>query len=481
MLQKNKERFGLFLVLLFSFFAVIWTLSPANSLVFDDFTLLSEARFTSYTDLFRLLPSETYNDRSIRMVFLKMLNAMFGLSYIPYHIVFVIMHLSNVLLIFLIAKRILENFGYEKNKTFTALMAGAIFGIYPTSLMAVSSISSTCDLQCCNFMLLCFWFYLKAHDNKAYRVCYGVLCVSSFLLALRSKEMVLPLPCVFVIYEIALCIKNKKHVRITAITWSNIALMLVYASLLFGKKDGALIDADNPYYQSFSPITMLKNLVKYLFLYFDTSNANYTFSTFSKSAFLGVAFFCFVFAFSIWFGFRKKHWGVFLSILCAGGMFVTVLPMVNMQHRLYLYLPSVFLGFAFALAASELIELFKLRYKAEILIAAVLCLSFIGTLPGSMQFKYNWLNTCKQDQYGQQQLLKISKLDKNCKVYVKGTTESYNIFYYGQENVLRLIQDEPTLQVELVNDFPIEPQPPYCLIEYNQGEITEIKTERVPI
>lgn len=85
--DTKKTNLVLILVLLLSFMSVAWTLSPLNTLTFDDFTLMTQAKFTSFNDLFSLLPTHSYNDRSFRMLFLKMLITAFGDSYVAYHIV----------------------------------------------------------------------------------------------------------------------------------------------------------------------------------------------------------------------------------------------------------------------------------------------------------------------------------------------------------------------------------------------------------
>ena len=82
MTKNKKQNFLLTALFVLSFFAVGWTLSPRNSLVFDDYSLLAQARFTSYEELFSMLPSISYNDRSIRMLFLKLMEQLFGENYL---------------------------------------------------------------------------------------------------------------------------------------------------------------------------------------------------------------------------------------------------------------------------------------------------------------------------------------------------------------------------------------------------------------
>ena len=190
-LRKKEDNIHLFLLgmtLLFSFLSVLWTISPQNGLVYDDVTLLAEARFSNYADAFSIFPAMSYNDRPVRMLFLKVLNEMFGLSTVPYHLVFVGFHLWNVYLVYRVCEMMLCCIGMEKDRFVYSVIPAAIFGVFPTSLMAVQWISSTCDFQCCNFMLLSAYFYFKLKLNPQYTVQYTIFSLSFYVLSLRCKE-----------------------------------------------------------------------------------------------------------------------------------------------------------------------------------------------------------------------------------------------------------------------------------------------------
>ena len=96
-----------------AFFAVAWGGGLANSLVYDDVTLLAEARFGNYKELFHFFPTMFYNDRPMRAVFLKVLNSLFGLNYQIYHIIFILLHLLNVYLVYKMGV-LLFGFGEKK-------------------------------------------------------------------------------------------------------------------------------------------------------------------------------------------------------------------------------------------------------------------------------------------------------------------------------------------------------------------------------
>ena len=160
-LQLQKKRFFLpGTAVLFSFFSVKWALSVDNSFVFDDWSSLANARFSSWENLFRMFPQASYNDRSMGWLMYKLLNQLFGLNAQPYNMVYVAMHLVNVLLVYFVMKKLAERFSLNEEARWIGFFTALFWGAYPVSLMAVSWISATFEMQCCNFILFSLLFYL---------------------------------------------------------------------------------------------------------------------------------------------------------------------------------------------------------------------------------------------------------------------------------------------------------------------------------
>jgi hypothetical protein len=93
---------------------------------------------------------------------------------------------------------------------------------------------------------------------------------------------------------------------------------------------------------------------------------------------------------------------------------------------------------------------------------------------GIIGFREYWKEFCRQDAYTLEQLARIEKPSKNCKFYVKGASDGYNTFFYGPGNSLKLLFDDNSINTELVDDFPDNPEKPYIFLEYNNGNVTEI-------
>lgn len=473
MMEKQEKAhisyLSLVCVMVLSFLAVKWTLSPANGFAYDDYTLLSDARFTDYTHLFSLWPNSLHNDRQVQMIFLKLLNSLFGTQYIPYHYISVVIHLINVALVYGLVNKIFINFGAQNTTPF-AVLAAAIFGIYPNSLMAVSWISSTCDLQCCLFVLLAATCYFKGKENSNYTVFYTIAGILFYYLSLRSKEMSLLFPVILLVYEITLWLEKKQNRFFNGPIVSYLVFMLVYflSVILLGDS----IPPNDQYYQNFNPLILLRNAVRYFFIYFDWTHSGFEFSGYRPAAIPGITLFALAALFSFVVGLHKKRWGAFAAFIATMGAVVPVLPMVNMQH--HLYLPSMFIGLFFAAVLYEITLLtpkFKLQRGVALLVLLLFC---INGLSGNVQYKANWLAHVQLEQAEWDELQKLPTPDPGTTYYVKGASEGYNIFFYGPGNALRLVFDEGNLETILVNEFPENPPAPCVFLLYEEGMITEV-------
>lgn len=475
--SNMKSKTLLIMLFTFAFLGVFWILRASNSLTMDDFSTISVARFKGYSELFRLLPAKSYNDRSIGLMFVKVLNDMFGSNYKMYHYIFVLVHLLNTALVYLVGIRIFKT---EENNYIYATLMAAIFGIYPVSLMTVQWISAVYDLMSCLFVLLSMLFYLKARESDEYKIFYGVLTILFYYLALRSKEMALVLPVILVIYEIAKTIIDKKCIKLSWFLYFNIIFMFIYAGILFtsGMKDMA---PDNPYFQSFNPINLLRNAIRYLIIYCDLGSSSFAYAGLTKSSIPLLIFFSCIIVFSIIIIIKFKDFSLFLSILCAAGSLTVVLPMVNMQHRLYLYIPSIFIGISCALFLKSLVKHLKMRNIWEYVFIIIPLLYLLSYMPGIIQFKECWKSFCNKDDYTIAQMQKIQSPVKGSTIYIKGASDGYNTFFYGPGNSIKLLFDDNTLNPILVDEFPENPEKPYLFWKYDNGNVVEVARDNTQI
>ena len=116
----------------------------------------------------------------------------FGLNETGYHIINLLLHLVNVLLVyysvFLLSK-----------KNNVALIAALLFGIHPLHTESVAWISELKDLLYTSFFLGAYIFYLKYLDSKQNK--FYLLALLLFLFSLLSKAMAVSLPVVLLLTD----------------------------------------------------------------------------------------------------------------------------------------------------------------------------------------------------------------------------------------------------------------------------------------
>ncbi|BCN32214.1 hypothetical protein [Anaeromicropila herbilytica] len=479
MVQKNNKNTLLILILFtFSFLSILWMLTVSNSFTFDDFTTLCNARFKTFNELFSFLPSKSYNDRPIGLMFIKVLNILFGLNYQSYHIVFGIVHFINIILVYKISKLVFDGVD-EKLKIYFSVIAAAVFGIYPASLMTVSWISAVYDILCCLFTLLSLYFYLKSRINLDYCNFYALISIICFYFSIRTKEMSLTLPLIILVYELWKSLDEKKRIKLRWYLFFQLFMMVFFVLRLYlsGVKN---VTPDNPYYQSFNIFSLFKNAIRYMFLYFDWGNSGFTFTDFSYGALFGVGVFGIIVIFSLYKAIKRRDFSILLSIISIGISITVVLTMVNMQHRLYLYIPSVFIGLTVAIVLYKVMSYFQFKYLWEFIIIFILCLYLVNYTPGMVGYKVNWLNYCSQDANSLKQIEKLQAPVDDTNVYVKGALEGYNIFFYGPGNSLKLMFDNQSINTILVDEFPDNPEQPYIFLDNSNNSITEVKRDMTP-
>ena len=466
------KKIPILFTMIFVGLSVMWMMSSSNSLIYDDYSTILNAKFNTYKDLFKYFPTSDYNDRPIGLIFIKVLNTLFELNYLMYHLCFVLIHIFNVFLIYKIGLRILHG---SNNSEYFAALAAAIFGINPISTMAVSWISAVYDLLCCFLALLSLLFYLKMRDDDKYISMYGILSVLFYYISIRTKEMSIILPIIILLYELTVVLNNKLKFRFTWTLIAQMFIMLSYTVILFTLHQERT--TDSPYYQSFNPSILIKNTIRYILLYFDMENSSFTYSKFSVSSLIGIILIFLVFAYSIYLIVYKKNFSLFMSFLVCGISLSLVLPMVNMQHRLYLYIPSVFFGYTITLFLYQLHKYKSIKYICEIIILIIPCIYLIMYTPGMIKYREYWLNMCKEEQKAFNQISKLERPITDSNIYIKGASEGYNIFYYGPGNSIKLLFEDISYKVTLVNEFPNNPSKPYVFLEYNEGNINEIKRD----
>lgn len=474
MLKKQAQpsfNIYLFIILIGLFIVFAWSLSKFNFFLMDDYSTITSGIFTTPSQLFSIFPRQRYNDRPVGVIFVALLYKLFGMNHQGYHAVFFAVHATSCLLTGKIAMRLYKK--WDINIPALPYLAVGIFAFWPNSIMCVHWVAAVYDLLCCFFVLCSIWSYFKAKDNTNYYAFYSVSSIVFYAISLRCKEMSLLLPIVYLIFDIFENVSRPVKRRITPITIISTIWMLIYIVRLFSLP----AEIGNEYSQSFSVSSIISCAIHYIALYFDIWHSNMVFVGWSVTMIPGLAAFFAMCFFVIWSAFKKRLLLPLLSLLSAGFLLSPVLTIPQMQHFLYLYLPSVFLAIAFAIPLGKLFCVLKESYVSLFISFCLILVIATNFLPGPHAFKYWWLSMAHQDQEQLEELFRFGEPVKYCSVYVRGAGSNYNVIYpYGPGNSMRALYGRNDFFVNVVDDFPSNLAPPYMLIDYCDDHFSLIES-----
>ncbi len=148
----------------------------------------------------------------------------FGPSPFWNHLITVVFHAINAIILFLIGRRL-----FPAATALPALAASLIFAVHPAMTETVSYLGGRGDIYCALFMGSSFLCYLRfRQENQVALLVFSQLLLA---LALLSKEMALMVPAIIFIYE--LNSSNRRHLLYALFpTTLAIAYLLVRANVL---------------------------------------------------------------------------------------------------------------------------------------------------------------------------------------------------------------------------------------------------------
>ncbi len=472
-MTKYHKVVYLTLLFSFSFISVFWMMSINNSFCFDDISWMQKVSVQSYEEIFTFFPRSAYLDRPVGIMFLKLLYDSFGLDYSMHHAVLVIVHLLNVLLTFWVVKEIFSRKCESEDECFVGgVIAASFFGIWARTHMAVQWDAAIFDLLGTFFSLLSIVFYLKYRNLSKYKGQNIFLSLLFFYLAIRTKEMFLVLPLLFLLYELwEMTLERKRKPVSAGVIVGGIMFAVFLGMILYCKSQGSITnDASNPYYQSFNPVKLFLNLIKYCMVCFDLENSEFGY-VFSTTGLIGTIAVLIGLIFAVWNAFKKKFDFLFCYLAIAFSI-VIVLPMVNQVHVLYLYFPTIFVGILFA----SFLRYIKFPNKAVVLLmCAFLCTVTAEGIEGAKQY---WLANASIEKQAWDDIKNIQAPIPDSNIYIINADNlAYTPFFYGDGAVCKLIYNDPTLTVEVIDNAEqvVEYAVPYVILNYKDGRVYEIE------
>lgn len=302
------------------------------------------------------------------------------------------LHLFSGILLFFLMKKIFE-------KDFLAFLVSFFWVIHPIHTEAITYMSGTADPLSTLFGLGSFYFYLNFREKKQ-----SYFLIFSFILfgfALLSKETLIVLPALILLYELIFNQNRKKISTYTPLFWFfNIALFYFYLRLSILNFGGtlSLYSTSNLYTENilFRLFTFLASLLMYYSLFFYPNNLHMerAFPVFSNwqspwvlSSFLIlIAFFVLIF----WAQKKKKKYisfglgWFFLAFFPISGI---IIPINSFLLEHWLYLTSI----GFFLCLGGLISNFWAKTpKARKWLAIILILVSIFLIKSTRKANKAW-------------------------------------------------------------------------------------------
>jgi tetratricopeptide (TPR) repeat protein len=203
-IAKTKHLLPIALLVCVS--AIVYFNSLSNGFVYDDLgTIVENIHIKSFANYLSSFYNPSYfkisggeaSYRPVATLSYYLLYAIFDVNPIGYHLTSVVLHIFNVILVYLMAHVILDH-------KRPAVIAGLLFACHPVNTEAVNGVSYNEDLIVAFFFFLALLSYMKLKTSPAKQnLLFFMLSLIFFLLGLLSKEMAITLPAIVVLYDLS--------------------------------------------------------------------------------------------------------------------------------------------------------------------------------------------------------------------------------------------------------------------------------------
>lgn len=288
-----------------------------------------------------------------------------GYNYIGYHISNLALHMTNVILVYLLAYRFL-------NVRYFAFVAALLFLVHPIHSSSLFWISGRVDMLCAVFYiggLLSFIEY-TVNRSKAFFI-FTIFCLVS---ALLSKEMAITFPLTTSIYfylfhSVNSSAKLKSTWTATRIFWIITFLFILIRIIMAG-----LLALTADVHTNFGIVQLFKNLATFVGLLV-LPGGHLEIGDFLKNhttIFFFAVSICLISLLFVLKKIMKDFHLLFFTLLTL----IPLLPVLRLAMRWYLYIPSI--GFCLVLSYLlwNLLNKSDLLRKGAILIFAVIALTY---------------------------------------------------------------------------------------------------------
>lgn len=236
-----------------------WVFYPEMTFYVDDWNWLNRAVFGDWT-AWTVFPSAIYNDRPIGATIITAFYYAFGLNYTPYGMMLVFIHITNGILISVVASKLLSS-------RFYGAIVGVLFVININVAYQAWWIGTIFDSTS---LFFCLCAYLAFLSKNSYSL---VLTALFYFIAVRSKEASLPFPFILFAYSF---LEHNSSVKLSEIvkslqhalrsTWPALLTFVVMFGIFMKYYIAAKVAAADfgPYAPKFDIPTMIDGAKIYL-------------------------------------------------------------------------------------------------------------------------------------------------------------------------------------------------------------------------
>ena len=189
--SATQTRVILFCLLLAAVVVSLYSNTLFHDFVFDDVTLIQQNTDVTELNWGRILGRTGY--RPVRTFTYALNFAVGGVNPFGYHLVNLILHAVNSILIFLLLRSILGRLD-------ASFLGAMFFAVHPVQTASVAYVSGRKDLLAVFFLLLASLFYVEWRRRRGWR--RVVFTGLALFLAVLSKEVAVVFPALFVLIDL---------------------------------------------------------------------------------------------------------------------------------------------------------------------------------------------------------------------------------------------------------------------------------------
>ena len=224
----SPAAWGLPLVLIAA--AIVFSPALNFQFVFDDrYQIAQNPTITSWSYLPQYFRSHVWGYsstwtnyyRPVFLLALRIWESLVGLDPIAWHAFPIAVHMVNVALVFLLAKRL------DNDRVTTGWIAATVFAVHPVHIEAVASIFGVTDALMTSSLLASFLCYL--HWRRNGRVPWFALSALLFAIALLTKESAVVFPLVLLAYEWIVARSDEDSTRRAAWPFAMVIVLILIA------------------------------------------------------------------------------------------------------------------------------------------------------------------------------------------------------------------------------------------------------------